>query len=289
MGNNKRKIDSRSPQQGESPDSKAYKPSQGTSPPEQQQYAKKQGQVLSANTTKVKSPESLNDKGKKMFPPNETLIITSRAKQFLLTLNSLHYLLITMIERSHVLPSTPSTSAERNHVLPSTPAERSHILLFTPPTYTERSHVLPSTPSTSTERSHVLTSTPSIYAKRSRVLHTTPYLDRITHTRAGSMPSASAERSLAEILKSTSTEISLTTTTNSEQTFSNTTAINIPGIKFSWIFGTKFSHKDLILAMDKSSEKPVHSPPSPLPLRLSSSSSTTALEFCAISISNSSQ
>ncbi|CAC5410628.1 unnamed protein product [Mytilus coruscus] len=33
-----------------------------------------------------------------MSPPNETLIITSRAKQFLLlTLNSLHYLIITMI------------------------------------------------------------------------------------------------------------------------------------------------------------------------------------------------
>ncbi|CAC5381197.1 unnamed protein product [Mytilus coruscus] len=92
MTNNKRKIDSRSPQQGESPDSKIYKQSEGNSP--QIQYAKRQG----LSPTKTKSPVSLNDKGKKMFPPSETLIITSRAKKFLLlTLNSLHYLIITMI------------------------------------------------------------------------------------------------------------------------------------------------------------------------------------------------
>ncbi|CAC5405318.1 unnamed protein product [Mytilus coruscus] len=92
--NNKRKIDSRSPQQGESPDSKVYKQSEGNTP--QIQYAKRQG--LSPNKTKTKSPGSLNEKGKKMFPPNETLIITSRTKQFLLlTLNSLHYLIKTMI------------------------------------------------------------------------------------------------------------------------------------------------------------------------------------------------
>ncbi|CAC5362522.1 unnamed protein product [Mytilus coruscus] len=92
MTNNKRKIDSRSPQQGESPDSKIYKQSEGNSP--QIQYAKRQG----LSPTKTKSSVSLNDKGKQMFPPSETLIITSRAKKFLLlTLNSLHYLIITMI------------------------------------------------------------------------------------------------------------------------------------------------------------------------------------------------
>ena len=55
MTNNKRKTDSRSPQQGESPDSKIYNQSQGNSPI---QYPKRQG----LSQTKTKSPVSLNDK-----------------------------------------------------------------------------------------------------------------------------------------------------------------------------------------------------------------------------------